>query len=1349
MGKGKTMKSYFNAAESNPDNRARPASAVAREPVSMLELLRERLSFTDRDYDDSYEHVKPLADFWKILSRRSTGDRRHDLIENRRLQLPVNVPDTIVFDNYSSKPIWLYTEDGLLLKKPDFDVGDIYKFFDLDRKAVLRTYQDDVDTKKMIDIPVAVMKSAQGRCNSLKLMFGHDFREGFEEFMKQRFDMPTTVVQKYVKARGGYNHIVRVVWTRDMPLQKYIIRNQVPMSQGVFYAKVYSGNKNKKRKKIPVPKRSKEAILRAKSPKRRISAEDMDLEGGAGPAGGAEASPEPKKEAAQQKKPEVDEDGELDIVPTRAEAYSSLDDVMRRLLTWLGTEAGLEFDQFVCDFVDADEDDVVEERRKDALQEALASGGAAGARSPSGRVITGNSPPAGSNKHMASVYSVASSSVHGDKFSTRPGSAGSGGGFQLTGVFGPKAPKKKAKKEMLQLLQVRAFKIRPSRRFGFNMKIERKLDGKAFAEKLMHMKCGICDCAYLPKDLPNEVHTLAIQEFFEQANRLALHFSWNTTTLTACKRDASNYTRHKVCRGCYALLEQFRSLFSIGEKYATYFQDDFRPVRSCAKLPQYFPNVRMRKAHANAHQMPDDFQVDPDMLQAMKAHGPIEPVNLTTFRSNADLKSIEAVYNFKEPMLRYRLIFYFRQVTGVPEKYKNCDLDLEMELFDNICTIPLVPCKDPSCLGNPPVPESQVSYKAPEGALLGKALAFKAFQMLTRTPAGLVQWAREKQKLQIFLRANGRNVATVYAPIHQLALEKSLMKNHSLQFKQGPIGYTNLDVALGITGGDVFDAVYTPKVLHERFVYIPPAEFSVPEPLPDAWIELLLNDMDPATTLRAKNKPLQPDSLSQRIIEKIHDEDERKAGKINKPAITPTDELVMPAGSSFESTSRFCSTDDVSSFFASTSRPTSAQVPPTSARPDAAGVDADNRQVYTGSSTSKNYSRRGSTNRQGAVSRPQSATVESGQPASGRVSAGRPASARPLSARPVSATSRLRGSVPEQPEEEEGIASREEALRRPGGASSRLGSSSAPDSRLSSATSRTRPGSAAMEVVSNYAAAEASKAGKRHSSTSNVLPEHSRSSTGVPPSSAGYYARRSQTTSHEKTSTGTLSHYENLVNALEEEEEEDEYGHDIDDGGHLGGPEGRGQNSLHMMEPLATASRSQLAEPLFLEGQLRALHGIGTVGESWYVNVSILDGEHIEEVQTQLKLGPKIGDTFERQVIGPLSLRFCVKLDALDTESLECMRKSLIRVRVYKHDVSLHMSTRKVSTELVEKRKIFGAIEFENLGHHQVKHPSSHMFAAFYLRRAQEMDPAALRNLTASLAWNSAYKRFEPSQDTR
>ncbi len=282
----------------------------------------------------------------------------------------MNIPDTIVFDNNFPKPLWLHTNEdgGLLLKKcEDFEVGDLFKHFEKNRTAVLRTYQDDVDTKKSVNIPVAVMKTAQGRCNSVKLMYGNDFRDLMEEFLKQRYDMPTTVVQKYVKARGGYNHIIRVVWRRDMPILKYIIRNQIPMSQGCFYAKLYSGNKNKKQVKVKVPDRSKKGILRAKSPPKPRSEKNVDEnEEDDGKKAAEEAAKlleeEKKKQeaAAKPKKPEFDEEGVVDVVPTRSEAYASLDQVVRNTLVWLGTEAGLEFDEFVIDFIDAEEDEIVE-----------------------------------------------------------------------------------------------------------------------------------------------------------------------------------------------------------------------------------------------------------------------------------------------------------------------------------------------------------------------------------------------------------------------------------------------------------------------------------------------------------------------------------------------------------------------------------------------------------------------------------------------------------------------------------------------------------------------------------------------------------------------------------------------------------------------------------------------------------------------------------------------------------------------------------------------------------------------------------------------------------------------------
>jgi len=76
---------------------------------SELELLTEQVSFEQRDLQPSYEHVQPLGAFWRILGRRSSGDLRRDLLENKRLQLPLKIPDTIVFDKEWSKPCWYCT----------------------------------------------------------------------------------------------------------------------------------------------------------------------------------------------------------------------------------------------------------------------------------------------------------------------------------------------------------------------------------------------------------------------------------------------------------------------------------------------------------------------------------------------------------------------------------------------------------------------------------------------------------------------------------------------------------------------------------------------------------------------------------------------------------------------------------------------------------------------------------------------------------------------------------------------------------------------------------------------------------------------------------------------------------------------------------------------------------------------------------------------------------------------------------------------------------------------------------------------------------------------------------------
>ncbi len=102
-------------------------------------------------------------------------------------------------------------------------------------------------------------------------------------------------------------------------------------------------------------------------------------------------------------------------------------------------------------------------------------------------------------------------------------------------------------------------------------------------------------------------------------------------------------------------------------------------------------------------------------------------------------------------------------------------------------------------------------------------------------------------------------------------------------------------------------------------------------------------------------------------------------------------------------------------------------------------------------------------------------------------------------------------------------------------------------------------------------------------------------------------------------------------------------------------------HAMHQHPLPHDTSYAPAPEPLFLEGQLRALHNVGAIGEKWYVNLSILDGMFHLEKETELVVGPRLRETFARQVVGPLDdLKFCIKLDGLDTESLAYMRRVLV-----------------------------------------------------------------------------------------
>lgn len=168
-------------------------------------------------------------------------------------------------------------------------------------------------------------------------------------------------------------------------------------------------------------------------------------------------------------------------------------------------------------------------------------------------------------------------------------------------------------------------------------------------------------------------------------------------------------------------------------------------------------------------------------------------------------------------------------------------------------------------------------------------------------------------------------------------------------------------------------------------------------------------------------------------------------------------------------------------------------------------------------------------------------------------------------------------------------------------------------------------------------------------------------------------------------------------------------------------------------------------EALFLEGKVIALHNMGKVGEKWYVTVSVLNGMYRNQVMTELKREWRREGTFHRGVVGPLeNLHFCIKLENLDTNSLEFMRRHLIKIQVLKHDIQLTVDN--ISGKLVDKRKVMGSMEFEDLSRLQVEQPNAHVFGAFYLRQGHEVDVHTMRHLTLSVTWNQAYKKFDASR---
>lgn len=176
------------------------------------------------------------------------------------------------------------------MKTTDFDTGDFFQFFgDPERVSVLRTYEDAIDTKKRVSIPACIMKTDHGRTNSVKVVPVKELRGEYDDFQKQRFDMPSTLFQRYVKCRGGYNHIIRVVWRRERPTQKYVIRNKLPMAQGAFFAKI-KGEKKKdagaKGAHGAAKKKPKRVASKAQLLQKSSGGVGVPLEGSGGGAGG-------------------------------------------------------------------------------------------------------------------------------------------------------------------------------------------------------------------------------------------------------------------------------------------------------------------------------------------------------------------------------------------------------------------------------------------------------------------------------------------------------------------------------------------------------------------------------------------------------------------------------------------------------------------------------------------------------------------------------------------------------------------------------------------------------------------------------------------------------------------------------------------------------------------------------------------------------------------------------------------------------------------------------------------------------------------------------------------------------
>lgn len=522
----------------------------------------------------------------------------------------------------------------------------------------------------------------------------------------------------------------------------------------------------------------------------------------------------------------------------------------------------------------------------------------------------------------------------------------------------------------------------------------------------------------------------------------------------------------------------------------------------------------------------------------------------------------------------------------------------------------------------------------------GVALALKPFHMLTRGGTSLLNWARQKMTIPVQLRSDGVAIGECHCNLRQVALEKSILKSTRVQFKETKTAreseklsrlHTYLNLAMGVTGGDVFDALYTPTQVFERFLYLPPREFSVPEPLPDAWVELLLNDVDPMWKRgRARKDSMPLDSLSKRIMEKIHEEDLLKEKWERAGGVSPPPEpeelgsaeqvlnLDYDGGLSGAPPTSGRSTEPAAlgqQVVGAGSRPSSALVAGKSAS-DSATTSVG---VYSEAATSQFFATSaefgGSGVKAGQRARPQSAMAE-------------------------------RATDMREHQFGEGVS----AASGPGVGGAQY-PASATRTGVPGSAPRPRPGSA------------------QRARPASARPASARPATGgvpqqTPPPTA------QQDTRH-------LSNYEAFLSELGGLEQDVETGviggsSVMTTSGGPSAPDGAsrpvsaGTARTELLDTSLFTARSGESmlkrEPLFLQGSIKMLHSIGPVGEHWYVSVGVLGGIFTIQTMTTLEVGLKQENTsgLMRPVVGRVNLNFLVKLDNLDAAALDTMRMHMV-----------------------------------------------------------------------------------------